>query len=749
MSVGSLHRIRFSWTCIAGLLGSMLAVLALSACGGGGGGGGSSSSGGGSNNNAGGVACSTAGCVNINNASSIDAQISGASVGSPPVIEFRLRDDNGNPIINLPPSAISFTFAKLMPGTDGNASAWQSYVNRLDNGAVQATTESGASGILVDHGDGTYTYTFATDVTKVTNPIAVPYNASLTHRVSFEIRGFVPVDNPVYDFRPDDGATSGLFTREIVKTANCNRCHEKLALHGNARFEVQQCVSCHNPGSTDGGTGNTVDFKVMIHKIHRGEDLPSVQSGTDYCIIGFNNSRNCFGDVVFPQDIRNCSNCHDAGDPDTPDAANWYTRPTKEACGSCHDNVNFATGKGHDDAATGTGIVADNSMCAGCHTPSSSFEVRQAHRLQAQEAVKQFAFNINRVTYAAGTAPVVDFSITDPTSNNSPYDLANDPEITRSNLRFALAWNTADYFNEGSGSNPAQPARTSLVSNGVLSSAVTDNQDGTYSLPLSAIPTGTAIPITGSGAVTLEGEPVIDIGNATESVPATSAVGYFAITGDPANPTPRRQKVDINRCDNCHELLSLHGGSRNNNTSLCVTCHNPNATDVGRRPADPTTTLDGKAEEAIDFKYMIHKIHAAGIVVYGFSGAVDFRGLRYPQRLSNCTACHTDTGFYPVAFDSGVLATTISTGADLASPLDDVNITPNTAACSSCHTSSDAALHMQQNGGSFDACQDAGGALTLRVDTCGGTPGPTTAESCTVCHGPGRIADVAAVHAVD
>ncbi len=92
------------------------------------------------------------------------------------------------------------------------------------------------------------------------------------------------------------------------------------------------------------------------------------------------------------------------------------------------------------------------------------------------------------------------------------------------------------------------------------------------------------------------------------------------------------------------------------------------------------------------------------------------RDVKYPQRLSNCTACHTDGGYYPVNFDSGVLATTISTGADPASPLDDVNITPNAAVCSSCHTTSDAKLHMEQNGASFDACQGADGTLSVRVN---------------------------------
>jgi OmcA/MtrC family decaheme c-type cytochrome len=735
---GTFERFYFRRTGVAGLFGVLLLVLGLAACGGGG----SSGSQGAPGAPAG---------VDVNDATSINAEITDASVASPPVVDFRLTDNGGNAVRNLPAESINFTIAKLVPGTDGNASAWQSYLNLLDDAAVQATREGGDEGRLVDHGDGTYTYTFGTDITSITDPVAVPYNASLTHRVSFEIRSFVPVHNPVYDFRPADGATRGLFTREIVKTATCNRCHEELALHGGARFETRQCVTCHNPGSTDGQTGNTVDFKVMIHRIHRGEDLPSVVAGTDYCIQG--RSLACFGDVVFPQDVRNCSNCHDADDPDTPDAANWYLQPTAEACGSCHDNVIFRTGEGHAEDDTGIGIVADNSQCAGCHasSPPSRIEVRQAHRMRGEEATAQFRFNLLDIAFGGlNSAPVVDFSITDPTNGDTPYDIESDPAITRSNLRFTLAWNTSDYFNEGSGSTPAQTARTTLVDGGTLPLDLVDNLDGTYTLPLSVIPDGTSIMITGSGSVTLEGHPVVDIGDIEEEVPATSAVAYFGITDDAANPVPRREKVDIARCDNCHERLSLHGGSRNDNPYVCVTCHNPNATDINRRPADPADAIDGKVEEAIDFKYLIHRIHAADIVVYGFgNSANDFTEVRYPQRLSHCTACHTDDGFYPVAFDSGVLATTISTGADPASPLDDVNITPNAATCSACHTASDARLHMEQNGASFDACQDADGNLTVRVDTCGGTPGPTTSESCTVCHGPGRIADVADRHEVD
>ncbi|MGB7931348.1 MAG: OmcA/MtrC family decaheme c-type cytochrome, partial [Gammaproteobacteria bacterium] len=472
--------IRSTWFVIPGILCSILLILGLAACGGGGGGGGG-------NGNAGGPG--THPVIDINNATSINAQITGVSVSSPPVVNFRLADNNGNVIKNLPASSISFTIAKLMPGTDGNDSAWQNYINRVDNGVVQADAENGANGTLVDHGDGTYTYTFATDITKVTNPVAVSFNGHLTHRVSLEIGGFVPVDNPAYNFQPNDGKTKGLFSRDIVKTASCNRCHEKLAEHGGARFEVKQCVTCHNPGSTDGQTGNTVDFKVMIHKIHMGENLPSVIADQDYCI-----QSSCYGDVVFPQDVRNCSNCHDASDPETPDAANWYFKPSAEACGSCHDNVNFTTGAGHAEE-NGIGIVADNTLCAGCHasSPQSPIEVRQVHRMRAQEAVTQFRFNIENIAFGGlGTAPVVDFSITDPTNRNRPYDLANDAEITRGNLGFTVAWNTADYFNEGSNNNLALTTRTNLISDGALSPDVIDNRDGTYTLSLGTVPDGTS-----------------------------------------------------------------------------------------------------------------------------------------------------------------------------------------------------------------------------------------------------------------
>jgi hypothetical protein len=80
------------------------------------------------------------------------------------------------------------------------------------------------------------------------------------------------------------GDATAVVPREVVTMENCNQCHENLAAHGGSRKDVRTCVLCHTAGSedrnvatvADGTPGVTVDFGVMIHKIHNGAHLPSV-----------------------------------------------------------------------------------------------------------------------------------------------------------------------------------------------------------------------------------------------------------------------------------------------------------------------------------------------------------------------------------------------------------------------------------------------------------------------------------------
>lgn len=676
----------------------------------------------------------------------LTAQITGATVNSGTVTaEFKIADQDGNPYSNL--SGFRFTIAKLVPGENGDPSYWQSYINQLEAAGevgpgeidkIQATYER--DGELVNKGSGAYSYTFSHNLEGITEPLAVSYDANLTHRIAIQVSGSdQPIANAVFDWQPSSGATSGLFSREIVKTATCNNCHGELAMHGSGRKEVKYCVTCHNPGTEDANSGNSLDFKQMVHKLHRGADLPSVAAGGEYVIYGFRNSKHDYSDLHFPQDIRNCTNCHNQEDPDTPDAHQWYTNPTMEACGSCHDDINFALGKdgGHEG-----GIMTDNSECSVCHASGKLVgSAIDSHRIPAQLAKERFKFDIVEVTNTdPGQFPVVRFKITNPQTDDSSYNITTDPAFTTgggvSRVAIDLAWGSGrDHTNKGGNSGVA-----SAVSINALGEPQ-DNGDGTYT-----VTSATAIPADASGtlAVALEGHPAGDYdgdGTYSDRIPVPSVVEYFSIAG--ADVSPRREVVDINKCNACHEQVSLHGANRNDNVQLCVMCHNPNNTDIRRRPEDPANTTDGLKEAPIDFKYMIHAIHAADkrqtpAVFWGFGRPGtehDFSHVRFPGQLNNCLTCHNE-GTYEVPLNAAVLTTTVDTGAELSNPLDDLKLTPTAAVCSSCHDDPLTKAHMIQNGGaSFETTQKD-------VDDY------KVVETCQFCHGQGQDKGIKKVHGI-
>jgi len=242
-------------------------------------------------------------------------------------------------------------------------------------------------------------------------------------------------------------------------------------------------------------------------------------------------------------------------------------------------------------------------------------------------------------------------------------------------------------------------------------------------------------------------------GAAATEIPVTSAIGYGNVAG--GAPVARRTVVDIAKCDVCHNLLSLHGTNRNNNVQVCVACHNPASTDVGRRQtlAAATPGEDGLWEQSIDLKHMIHAIHdgsargAAGsrFVIYGFTGPIDFTYVVYPGQLNRCDACHEGTSYYPVE-DSAVQATTFFTGLSTEVPNpttvgNPISTSANMSVCTGCHVDALTQTHMEQNGGSTMVAKDAEGRTIPSSN-------PSSIESCAVCHGPRGVADVQVVHNV-
>ena len=344
---------------------------------------------------------------------------------------------------------------------------------------------------------------------------------------------------------------------------------------------MRLCVLCHQPQHSLSETGESFDLKVMIHRIHRGENLPSVMAGKPFILTGTND----YSTVAFPQDIRNCYYCHEGTDPakKPAQAANWYAYPSSKACGSCHDDVNFTTGAGH-----AAGPQADGT-CATCHLPQGDAEwdasVKGAHTVpDKSKQLKGLKAEIISVDQAApGKKPVVTFKLT----NGDGTVL--DPKTFGSSLNIDLGGPTSDYTLFPDFRERADGA----VFNGTVATY-------TFTNAIPADASGTwAFAIECRRTVTLNPAPVA--GPATYQEGAFNPIKYVAITGGTAKP--RRTLVSLDKCNKCHERLASlfsHGGQRIA-IELCVICHNPNHKD--RHPASDGTPESGA------FKRMIHRIH--------------------------------------------------------------------------------------------------------------------------------------------
>jgi OmcA/MtrC family decaheme c-type cytochrome len=682
--------------------------------------------------------------------SSIVPEITKATVPATgkPVVEFTLVDELNRPLTGLTAANVRFVVTRLAPGVGGKSSAWQAYTRTTAQPGTgswpgtepknQSTAEIGTAGVLAELGGGKYTYTFNTNITTIAD---IPYDASLPHRVGIEVRNYPQTltlrnTNSPYTFLPSTGAAvaSG---REIVDNDTCNACHDVLEFHGGPRTDVQYCVTCHDPYTFDPQSTNSVDMKVMIHKIHAGASLAN-----GYVIYGFGGTRYDFSEIVFPQDLRNCQTCHQESDANTPQASNWRTTVNSESCGTCHDDVNFATGLNH-----ATGIAATDDTCVTCHGPDTTFGLRaqDVHIVKALEAAKKFEYQVVSVTQTApNQAPIITIRVVDPTNNDAPYDIT-DPtgpflSSTSPSLRVDLAWPSTEITNYGTptvSNAQGQRIEVRFVNGGVLDPAVVKNADLTFTRTAAvALPTVAS----GSGLAILEGRAAIDFnGDGTissdERIPIAASGIAFPITD--ATAVARRSVVDIGRCDDCHKPLSIHGGSRSDNTELCSTCHNPVMVARARsvNPAQP--------EGSIDLKHMVHSLHAGNYVIGGW---FEPGQPVYPGRLNNCEGCHKPDTYYPVD-PMAVLGSSFKAGPSSVVYTDDLAVTPNAAICSGCHipdilgvingtTSDSVAAHMVVNGASFSATRNADGTLI----------GPT--ETCSVCHGPGRSSDVKVKHKV-
>jgi OmcA/MtrC family decaheme c-type cytochrome len=636
-------------------------------------------------------------------------------------VDYKVADASGAALDLagvVTPGAITphFLLAYMAKGNTWFTSYWQSSSTNATTGFVTTRASGDTGGTSQTVAVGEYIYTFG-------NKLPAGFDATVTNRLGiYGSRNLTTWDlgtangDTWYDFVPNGAKVT--VTRDIIRTASCNQCHDSLSFHGGSRRSLQLCIICHQPQTID-SNGNSADMKVMVHKIHMGSQLPSVIAGGKY-VLGSTD----WSTVVLPSNPERCTFCHQStatAGATQPD--NWKTNPSRAACGSCHDDVNFATGQNHVNLPQ-----ANDTQCAQCHQPTGQefdASITGAHTIAVESATAPgINLAITKVTNGvAGKAPTVTFTIKD----NSGAAISMAAMTGGSNrLALVMAGPTSDYGYTSFGSDVTTPGYVSEnpVPTASCGSDGTCTYTFTHAIPAKA--TGTyAIGIEGRRGLTLDAGTVLQ--QSTE-YGAINKVTYFSVDG--STVVPRRTVVALANCNKCHARLSLHGENRNQ-IEMCVLCHNPTENDLSTRSAATVASDKPLPPQSVNFALMVHKIHTGvnlatfnqTYIIVGYGGSHnDFTTVRYPAMspsgavhdTTNCAMCHVNGS-------EAVLPIGKNAVIDLQGLLTPSPAT--TSACTACHLNPSAFGHAVSN------------------------TDPKFGESCAVCHGTGASYDASQVHA--
>ncbi len=381
--------------------------------------------------------------------------ITGATANAAGVatVTFTVKNAAGAAVTGIgAANSASFFISSLQPKGGGlSYNKWINYIWQASGGVNQAYRErnsaAGGTNPLVEGPAGTYTYTFAQNLAAATFPVggaAITYDRTRTHRVMVALRfsGAGYHGGTTFDFRPDGVAITE--TRNIVEDATCQKCHKDTPGHyGPFNGIANACVSCHIPGSSlvnpgvaagsDGKT-NTLEASVMLHKIHAGRELASA-AGPDGIFFddpataaneaADNGTYNLGGldatwrSAAFPAVLDNCVVCHTEAVAGTlAQVDNWKTVPSRAACGSCHDLIDWTTGANHAG-----GGAANDDNCAVCHPATGTGfgqSVTGAHNFTAKDIrnIPEYTVTVTTDTpargyYIKGESPVITMVLKD------------------------------------------------------------------------------------------------------------------------------------------------------------------------------------------------------------------------------------------------------------------------------------------------------------------------------------------------
>jgi OmcA/MtrC family decaheme c-type cytochrome len=609
----------------------------------------------------------------------------------------------------------------------------------LDTGKQPGSERTGR---FEELGGGDFRYTFLNGL-----PTAPPFDylPAETLRVGAWLNG-APVSDrsaTTFDFVPAGGTPQA---RDTVLDANCTTCHVRVVGHG-VRHGVRLCLTCHtvqnadpdtvDPAAMAGATPDTnpnpLDLGRLIHRIHRGKNMPTLYIasnntlpaptlpasgnlplpflasrntpllGQRYSITGFRGTELVVGKVVsrtdndqpgktvvegigFPRDLRDCAVCHDGA----PQADQQWQAISRRTCGSCHADVWY--GAGNTDQvhfAHLGGPQADDASCAKCHLAPGGpapfklyVDTRDAHLpLYKRPGVTLPQLDIVQVqNLLPGKAPTVIFKASDANGPISPLNsnaLAAGNPVPRgfSRLSITISGPTTDYLTRNFALTNVLPA-TEAVS---LTSLPDGNGQYSYTF-------GNVLPADASGtwAVGIEARrslATVHYDALTDSFPAPYTAESL---GDSANQ--RIQYVDtttgslwtgnalprrqVVTLDKCNQCHGwLTGHGSRHDPEYCVFCHAPDRTDWSRRPK-----LNGN-------------VNLSAVVnanVYGTYDVMEERSIQFKVMVHRI---HTGEAKGVVGLDAarGHVLYSGSLGARGANFLDDVRFPNALGNCRLCH----------------------------------------------------------------
>ena len=459
-------------------------------------------------------------------------------------------------------------------------------------------------------------------------------------------------------------------------------------------------------------------FPSLIHQIHAA--INNTASTTD-ALGNAITPKDDWSEVSYPQGnivttdangndigIANCAVCHSnpADQPGT-EVDNWKTHPTAQICGTCHVDINFATGANHP------GGPQPDSNCQVCHPATGHVDsnvgasVTEAHDIAPDSAlhaqpmdVAEFNVNIsmtppaNGTDYVAGEAPVVTVTLTYASGPNKGQDVPGSVYTTLSTdatsakgvsggglssavlMVYGPRAKALPVLATGSTTDPdyqaavaADPTVTPEQEHSLLlpttDPAVTADANG-FHYQLEAIPAD--LP---AGTYMVQAQ-VSDYGGVSNTDYVTGSTGLINMQ---IGTDKVEAKVAGDACVNCHGNTRMHIAGKYAhdvpfNTDYCLACH------------------DQSGNHGDQISNRVHAVHS-GNTADGDLGGHTWGDVFFPQQLTRCQACHSsgDTTWNTKPY----LQPCIGCHGDNADTTTHINA--NAGQCAVCH-GSDAAFNV-------------------------------------------------------